>query len=202
MAVHVLGVDVGGTYTDAVIIRENRVLSFHKSQTTFNRTEGIVEAIKGAFDKLESTVYISRVCIGTTHFINAVVERSTDKLTPVAVVRLCGTASLALPPFSDFPVDLAKIIKASCHMVSGGLEYNGTAIKSFCADEIRSLAQDFLSRSPPVKNVVLCGVFSSMASSETNQELKASKIFSEVSKDFSVTLASKVSMIILSSAIA
>lgn len=198
----VIGVDVGGTYTDAVIVRNNHVLSFCKSQTTSNRTGGILEAIKGAFKKLphdlKESISLSRVCIGTTHFINAVVERSRNKLAPVAVVRLCGPASIAVPPFSDFPVDLATVVKADYFMVSGGLEYHGAVIKPVCVDEIKSLAKELLSRSPPIKNIVLSGVFSSLASSDTNQELLASKLFNEVSNEFSITIACKVGVIAIS----
>ena len=195
----VIGVDVGGTYTDAVIIRDKEVLSSCKHVTTANRTEGIIKAIEGTFlnlknksqiDNIRST--LARVCIGTTHFINAVIERSADKLTPVAVVRLCGTASIGIPPFSDFPSDLAQIIKASTHMISGGLDYNCAPIQDLCVDEIQALAKEFLGCSPPVKNVVISGTFSPMDNPENNQEKQAADIFLSVSPEFSITLASKV----------
>ena len=50
---------------------------------------------------------ICRVNIGTTHFVNAVIQR--QHLTPVAVVRLCGTATKSLKPFVDFPEDLKQV---------------------------------------------------------------------------------------------
>ena len=49
MAKPVIGVDVGGTYTDAVIRCGKKVLSSCKHETTANRTEGIIKAIEGAF---------------------------------------------------------------------------------------------------------------------------------------------------------
>ena len=199
MAKPVIGVDVGGTYTDAVIICDKKVLSSCKHETTANRTEGIIKAIEGAFlnlknkslsDNIRST--LSRVCIGTTHFVNAVIERSVDKLTPVAVVRLCGTASIGIPPFSDFPSDLAQIIKASTHMISGGLNYNCSPIEDLCVDEIQALAKKFLGHSPPVKNIVISGTFTPMDNPDNNQEKQAADIFLSVSPEFSVTLSSKV----------
>ena len=199
MAKPVIGVDVGGTYTDAVIRCCKKVLSFCKHETTANRTEGIIKAIEGAFLNLKNNsqsdnirATLSRVCIGTTHFVNAVVERSVDKLTPVAVVRLCGAASIGIPPFSDFPSDLAQIIKASTHMISGGLDYNCSPIQDLCIDEIQTLGKEFLGRSPPVKNVVISGTFSPVDNPENNQEKQAADIFLSVSPEFSVTLSSKV----------
>ena len=48
-----------------------------------------------------------QVNIGTTHFVNAAIQR--QNLTPVAVLRLCGTASWALEPCIDFPDDLKEV---------------------------------------------------------------------------------------------
>lgn len=190
----VVGVDVGGTYTDAVVLKGRTVLSSCKFQTTANRTDGIVNAIKGAFDKYSPKEgEISRVCIGTTHFVNAVIERSANKLSKVAVVRLCGPASRALPPFADFPNELKILMKASVHMVSGGIEYNRVPISPICNDDIHKLANDLLNQS--VTNVVISGVFSPNAKPGSNQEEQVAEIFQNVSDQFSITLASKVSVI-------
>ena len=191
----VLGVDVGGTYTDAVVVSGRKVISSCKRQTTLNKTEGIVSAIKGVIDNCDSQDIV-RVCIGTTHFINAVVERSVDKLSRVAVVRLCGPASIALPPFSDFPSDLSSIVKASVHMISGGLEYNGNLISPLSVDEIKELGFDFLSRSPPVTNIVISGIFSPMTNPDSNQEVEVANILHSFSNSFSITLASKVPILL------
>ena len=60
----------------------------------------------------------ARVSIGTTHFVNAVVERASDKLAPIAAIRLCGPASRSLPPFADFPSNLKQLFVWTC--VHGG----------------------------------------------------------------------------------
>ena len=56
----------------------------------------------------ERTLKVQRVHIGTTHFVNAVVERR--ELAKVAVLRLCGPASTELPPFVDFPAQLLQVL--------------------------------------------------------------------------------------------
>ncbi|XP_035686688.1 uncharacterized protein LOC118422924 [Branchiostoma floridae] len=104
-----IGVDVGGTNTDAVVLQGDRVVSWSKQVTTPDVTTGVARAVRAVLaqvkDKnLQGT--ITRVNIGTTHFVNALVQRRD--LVPVSVVRLCGTASRALPPFCDFPQDLKK----------------------------------------------------------------------------------------------
>ena len=46
---------------------------------------------------------------GTTHFLNAVVQKRD--LVRVTVVRLCGPCSSALPPFVDVEPKLKRIIQ-------------------------------------------------------------------------------------------
>lgn len=56
-------------------------------------------------------------CLGTTHFINAIIRRKG--LARVAVLRLCGPATVALPPFCDMPPDLCAAIGCSYRLLSG-----------------------------------------------------------------------------------
>ena len=90
------------------------------------------------------------------------------------MVRLCGIASIGKPPFSDFSSDLPQIIKASTHMISGGLDYNCSPILDLFIDEIQ------IQHSSPVKNVVISSTFSPMHNPENNQEKQAAGIFSSV----------------------
>ena len=109
---------------------------------------------------------IARVCIGTTHFINAIIECSVNKVLKVAVVRLCDPTLRGL--WLPFPGDLSSIIKAGSHMVSGGFEYNGDSISLLCDEEINGLAKEFLICSPPVTNIVLSCIFSPMMNLDFN----------------------------------
>lgn len=93
-----IGVDVGGTNTDAAIIEisasetESRgVRASSKTPTTVDVTSGIRTVIEDVLSK--SSVDrrdVLSVAIGTTHFVNAVVEADARRLSRVAVVRLCG----------------------------------------------------------------------------------------------------------------
>jgi predicted NBD/HSP70 family sugar kinase len=93
-----IGVDVGGTNTDAAIIEisasetESRgVRASSKTPTTVDVTSGIHTVIEDVLSK--SSVDrrdILSVAIGTTHFVNAVVEADARRLSRVAVIRLCG----------------------------------------------------------------------------------------------------------------
>ncbi len=91
-----IGIDVGGTNTDAVLMDGTRTLAGVKHSTTPDVTSGIVQAIEDlraghAFEGAD----IDAVMIGTTHFINALVQAS--RLAPVAALRLGLPATRALP---------------------------------------------------------------------------------------------------------
>ena len=82
-----IGIDVGGTNTDAVLMAGTAVLATHKTPTTPDATTGIASALKIILTETKiAPEAISAVMFGTTHFINAVVER--QRLASVAAVRL------------------------------------------------------------------------------------------------------------------
>ena len=146
---YVIGVDVGGTNTDAVILQDKRVVAWCKRATSEDRTSGIIAAIRTTLEQARSNTgvdgvaeSVARVSIGTTHFVNAVVERAREKLARVAVIRLCGPSSRALPPFSDFPSDLRELMCGQVEMVSGGLEYDGREIAPLNPVELVQVSQD------------------------------------------------------------
>ena len=61
------------------------------------------------------------------------------EIAPVTVLRLRGPASRAVPPFSDFPEDLKKVICGGYRFINGGCEYNGkrTCITEVDENEVR-----------------------------------------------------------------
>ena len=141
-----IGVDVGGTNTDAVILRQKTVLSSAKVPTTEDVTSGITEAIKSTLTQLPDefqpnpTQYVARVNIGTTHFVNAVVQRKF--LTKVAVLRLCGPATKAIPPLCDFPADLRNVIGGMHFFLNGGFQYDCSSITDVDENEVKRVANE------------------------------------------------------------
>ena len=94
-----LGIDVGGTNTDAVVMDGDKVLSGIKAPTSEDVTTGVVAAMNGAIEAAGiDRAAIGNVMIGTTHFTNAVIERR--HLAQVAAVRL-GLPATALDHHFD-----------------------------------------------------------------------------------------------------
>lgn len=115
MAFYRIGVDVGGTNTDAAILnaapaalpeqdlhRDQRrgVCASSKTPTTADVTSGICTAIVDVLAKAQIPAQeVRSVAIGTTHFVNAVVEADPRRLSRVAVIRLCGPYTRAVFPY-------------------------------------------------------------------------------------------------------
>ncbi|KAG9729179.1 hypothetical protein KCU73_g12182, partial [Aureobasidium melanogenum] len=125
-----IGVDVGGTNTDGVILDPTKasepgkgVVAWHKAPTTTNPSLGISNALTSMFAQAKiNPSDVASVTIGTTHFVNAVVERDAARLARVAVIRLCGPFSKHALPCIDWPADMKDLILGHHALVKGGLE--------------------------------------------------------------------------------
>ncbi|KAI0170963.1 hypothetical protein BJ166DRAFT_208485 [Pestalotiopsis sp. NC0098] len=166
MSLYRIGVDVGGTNTDAAILDitaadtpERGVLASHKAATTEDITSGIEAAIRAVLSQSQvDQGRILSVTIGTTHFINALVEADARRLDKVAVVRLCGPFTRQLPPFSDFPVGLGRILDGGAYYLDGGFEVDGREILPLNTEQIRAATREIVNSG--VLSVALVGVFS------------------------------------------
>eukprot|EP00118_Oscarella_pearsei_P002054 m.9338 g.9338 ORF g.9338 m.9338 type:complete len:991 (+) comp21278_c0_seq1:40-3012(+) len=192
----VLGVDVGGTNTDSVVLQGTVVIGSAKRPTSEDVTQGVAEAVTAAVNaaasKLDLTptavaANVSRVHIGTTHFVNATVQRKG--LAPVAVFRLCGPATRALPPFIDFPPALAECIQGCYFFLDGGFEFDGRKIRDVDPAEVRACVGKLRQRRPECRNLVVSGVFSPLNES---QERQVESIIKAEFPEASVTLSHQV----------
>ena len=120
-----LGIDVGGTNTDAVIMDgADRVIAKAKVPGTPDITGGIVAAIDAVLRAPEAAPErITHVMLGTTHATNAVLERRN--LRRIAVLRIGGPATHSIRPMFGWPSDLTAAISAGAVIVDGGIEFDG-----------------------------------------------------------------------------
>jgi N-methylhydantoinase A/oxoprolinase/acetone carboxylase beta subunit len=152
-----IGIDVGGTNTDAVLVENQEVVASVKATTTEDVTSGIVQALAGLLAKVPSLSRgVDAVMIGTTHFTNAVVERK--HLSRVAAVRVGAPASSSLPPFVDWPEDLAALVRGGVYSIEGGHEYDGRPIVPFDERAMRGAARQIRERG--LRSVAVASVFS------------------------------------------
>jgi N-methylhydantoinase A/oxoprolinase/acetone carboxylase beta subunit len=152
-----IGIDVGGTNTDAVLLEDGRVIYAVKTPTTPDVTSGIVTALGSLAGHAEvARAAIDGVVIGTTHFVNAVVQRRD--LARVAAVRIGLPASASLPPFCDWPADLAERVRGAVFMLEGGHDYDGRPIVPFDENGMRQAAHRI--REDGIRAVAIAAIFS------------------------------------------
>src|SRR5690349_14714674 len=98
-----LGIDVGGTNTDAVVLDARASLVARcKSPTTPDVTTGIRDALRGLVERYPELDVgaIKHAMLGTTHCTNAILERRG--LNRVGLIRIGAPATLAIPPFVEW----------------------------------------------------------------------------------------------------
>jgi N-methylhydantoinase A/oxoprolinase/acetone carboxylase beta subunit len=181
-----IGVDVGGTNTDAALLRGEEVLSTIKTATTANVTDGVSAAIRAVL--LAAGVASDRVgavMIGTTHFLNALVERR--HLQRTGILRLCGPATRALPPMIDWPEDLRLVVDGGAALVGGGVNYDGSAIAPLDTDAIRLACRDWRERG--IGAIAICSVFALV---DPRMEITAAEIVAEELPDASISLSHRI----------
>ncbi len=104
-----IGVDVGGTNTDAVLMRGSEVVASIKTPTTADIGAGVVAAVRDVLGRSGAgAAEIESVMIGTTQFTNAFVERR--RLVEVAIIRLALPATESLNPLIDWPKPLVQAL--------------------------------------------------------------------------------------------
>lgn len=184
-----IGIDVGGTNTDAVIMDGRTVISSIKTPTTANVSDGIVKALK--YLVAESGVNVAdldAVMIGTTHFTNAVVQRRD--LAKTAAVRLGLPATASLPPMVDWPEDLKTAIGNHSWLAHGGNEFDGRVISPLDEQELLGIAREIQAKG--IDTIAITSVFSPVSN---EFEKQAGEIFAKAIPGAHITLSSEIGRI-------
>ena len=181
-----IGVDVGGTNTDAVLMDGATVAASIKTPTTADVGAGVVAAIRGVLaQSATAPETVTAVMIGTTQFTNAIVERR--RLVPVAIVRLALPATESLDPLIDWPRDLADTIGRNVYMAKGGYEVDGREISPLDEADIACIARDIAARD--LHSVAVSSVFAPLNGA---QEKRAAEIIRAEHPDAQITLSSEI----------
>ena len=182
-----LGIDVGGTNTDAVLVDENRnVVSDIKYPTSSDVYEGIVGAMRevlsvSGVDPSE----IRQAMLGTTQCTNAIVERK--KLAPIGILRIGAPATTGIRPMVDWADDIQSIAVGN-KIIGGGSEYDGKELAPFDAEGAKQFFFDMKNKG--VKSIAISSVFFFFSN---DHELEAAKLCREVmGEDVHVSVSSEI----------
>jgi N-methylhydantoinase A/oxoprolinase/acetone carboxylase beta subunit len=184
-----IGIDVGGTNTDAVLIEDGQVAGAVKAPTTPDVTSGILDGLARliATGAIEDRP-VDAIMIGTTHFINAVVQRR--RLSRVGALRIGLPASATLPPFCDWPADLAAAVRGRVAMVEGGHEYDGRPFMPLDRDAVRQAEREMAGAG--LRSVAVSAIFSPL---DPSHEREAAEIVAAEIPGAAVTCSSDLGRI-------
>jgi N-methylhydantoinase A/oxoprolinase/acetone carboxylase beta subunit len=169
-----VGIDVGGTHTDAVLLEGRSVLAWAKRPTSADVISGVAAALSAVLAESDtSPERVAGVMVGTTHFTNAVLQGRG--LTRTAALRLCLPAGQALTPFIDWPDSLREAVGGDYRLLAGGYEFDGRPIAELDEAELAAALREL--RAAGVQAIAVTGIFSPRDSS---QEARAADLISDV----------------------
>ena len=182
-----LGIDVGGTNTDAVLIDENlNVVASVKQHTTSNIYDGILNAVRTVLNQSGvNRGEIGQAMLGTTQCTNAIVERKN--LAPIGIMRIGAPASRGIPIMVDWAEDL-KAVAVKTAVIGGGFEYDGKEIAPFDVAAATAFFEEL--KAQDVKSVAISCVFSTV---RNDHELEAAKLCKKImGEDVHVSISSEI----------
>lgn len=184
-----IGIDVGGTNTDAVVLdNDDEPITKTKVPTSENITNGIIEALDEVLTDKVARDEIDHVMLGTTHCTNAVTERKN--LNEVGVIRIGAPATQAIKPLLEWPEELVEAIGGHTTIVEGGHEFNGERITNLDEQAIREFIKQ---HADAIESVAITSVFSPVRKSH---EQRAAEIAKDVlSTDIPISVSSEIGSI-------
>jgi N-methylhydantoinase A len=157
----IIGLDVGGTNTDVVLIGKDRILRQTKVPTDY---DNLFESVWAGLDEITRDVSpegIGRAVLSTTLTTNAIVEK-----------KLAGTGMIVCSGPGIDP----ELFRTNDHYfcVSGSIDHRGREIQPIDSGEIRTLASQW--RAEGLKQVGVVGKFSVR---NPKQELEIQELLGE-----------------------
>lgn len=141
----ILGIDVGGTHTDAVLLEDLRV---RKKTKVVTRQENLIESLLGVADEIlhgENLRALERIVFSTTISTNAIVQGRTDRV------------GLVIASGPGLPAEFLRIDEES-HPVSGYINHRGFEVAPVDDAEVRKLGDHF--REKGIRHIGAVGKFS------------------------------------------
>ncbi len=156
----ILGLDMGGTHTDAVILDGKKVVETVKILTRHDLLSSILEAIEKVCKNIDEQK-IKRIVLSTTLTTNAVVQN-----------KLARTGLIAQPG-PGIPKELIKI-NQDTHFISGYTDHRGEIITHYEQSEIRKIKKYFEDN-----GIRYAGIVSKFSVRNAEQENKLANEFSD-----------------------
>ncbi len=149
-----LGLDVGGTHTDAVLCTADSVFATAKVKTMHEALPlSIEKALEVLLQNLQENSHylkkIQRITLGTTLGLNALIQ---GKVAPVGLFLSAGPGINPLRFMENTPM------AQYAHVVAGGLDHRGTEVTPLQLNSVQKTAKAWLKIG--IKHFAIAGKFS------------------------------------------
>ncbi|GCD84813.1 hypothetical protein PTHTG4_38790 [Parageobacillus thermoglucosidasius] len=186
-----LGIDVGETNTDAVLLdRHSQIVQTVKKPTSPDIVSGICAVLEEIIERNQTDPKdIAAVMIGTTHCLQAL--RKKENLASVCVIRI-GSGKNAAPPLFEGNDSLRRCVLPDHLEIDGGHEVTGKPLGMMDYSHI----DQFFSRwrgKETIEAVVITGTFSPM--NPEHETMAASHVRNIVGTDIPITLSHEIGSI-------
>ena len=187
MEENIIGVDIGGTNTDAVVVNlYGEIIDFSKVATTSPVEVGFENVIKSLS---KHSTNLKCVIVGTTHATNALLQG--QDLYKVGLIQLAGHNPDGIPTCFGMTEELKDVIFNSAITINGGYECDGREITEFSEKEATEAIRTLIKKG--VEGIAVVGVFSPLYA---EQELIMGRLIEEIAgSNFPYTLSHKIGAI-------
>ncbi len=168
-----VGIDVGGTYTDAVLLENEQVLATAKVPTRENLIDSLTEALD-TIVRDEDKEKVKRIVFSTTIITNLIAERKYEDV------------DLLIIPGPGLSHDFYKKMPYA-HIIPGAIDYRGREILSLNEQEIDTVLREIALKGS--KKVGVVGKFSPRNASHEN---KVAEIIKNKYPQWQVELGAKI----------
>ncbi|NLJ72176.1 MAG: hydantoinase/oxoprolinase family protein [Syntrophomonadaceae bacterium] len=173
---YLIGIDVGGTFTDGIIMKSGNITASAKNATN---NSDISSSILTTLDNLLAYVsdkkLIERVVISTTTVTNLIATKGAE---PAALILLPG---YGLP--NSF-YELGE----NCYFIKGSIDFRGNITEELSVSEIKSVIENI-----QVQNIKRIGVIGKFSNRNNEHELYIEKLIRETYPEALVLISSQVS---------
>ena len=186
-----LGIDVGGTNTDAVLIDEDLNVVGGRQAPHLRRclSTGIMGAVQTlCWSRLQRGPHARSARPCWVRPSAPTPSSSASTWRPSGILRIGAPATAGVPPMVDWPEDIQRHLPRSSAVIGGGFEYDGKELAPLDEAAAKMFFPDMKAKG--VKSIAISCVFSTV---RNDHELRAAELCKEVmGEDVHMSISSEI----------
>ncbi len=173
---YLIGIDVGGTFTDGTLIKSDTIMTSVKNPTdNTNISSSLFKTLDQLLTNISDLNLIERVVISTTAVTNLIATKRTE---PTALVLLPGHGL----PLSYYEIG------DNCYFLQGAIDFRGNITEEISLSEIKDTIEKI--KNQGIKRVAIAGKFSNR---NNEHELLVKELFATDYPEALALISSEIS---------